>query len=132
MKKNSVLVFLIGLGIQVGAVAQTTDSTALQLIFPQQAGWNEVKEGTPLQFQVKAIGGEDAQYRFSIASGKVDGITFDTLGNFSWTPSYDLVERLQESKEVEMLFEVKDGDEETATQPVVFKVINVNRSPVVT
>jgi hypothetical protein len=132
MKKQGLFVLLIALFIQVQVFAQASDTIKVNLIFPSQTDWNVVKEGTKLEFHLKALGGSNAQYTFSIPSGKIAGVTLDSLGNFSWTPSFDFVDRLAESKVVQMLFEAKNAQGESATQPIDFKVLQVNRPPVVT
>jgi len=73
-------------------------SFSQQLIFPDIENWNKVKEGQTLSFQVKVI--DPAVPKFSLEGVNGYGIHFDTLGNFSWTPSYDLADRLEKQKEI--------------------------------
>ncbi|MES2733141.1 MAG: hypothetical protein V4714_15445 [Bacteroidota bacterium] len=132
MRKQGLFILLIALFIQVKVFAQASDTIKVNLIFPDQLDWNVVKEGTKLEFHLKALGGSNGQYTFSIPSGKIAGVKLDSVGNFSWTPDFDFVDRLQESKVVQMLFEGKNILGESATQPIDFKVMQVNRPPEVT
>src|SRR6267154_1113590 len=98
-----------------------------QLIFPDIENWNKVKEGQTLSFQVKVI--DPAVPKFSLEGVNGYGIHFDTLGNFSWTPSYDLADRLEKQKEISLIFQAewKDGRKVRATTN--FTVLHQNRPP---
>ena len=132
MKKEVYFFLLISVLSYQPDWAQTPDSTTVKLIFPDQAGWQMISEGAKLEFRLKALGGRNSTYTFSISSGKVPEVNFDSLGNFSWTPSYDFVDRLEESKTVQMLFEAKNKEGETATEQIDFKVIQMNQAPDIT
>jgi len=132
MKKEVLIILLISALIYSPGWAQSPDSTAIKLIFPAQSDWQFIKEGAKLEFRLKALGGRNSMYTFNIPSGKVAGVNFDSLGNFSWTPSYDFVDRLQESKTVQMLFEAKNKAGESATESIEFKVFQVNQAPQIT
>ncbi len=88
-----------------------------------------MKEGKKLEFDVKVTGGTSKRVTFSINQGRVEGIVFDSLGHFSWTPSYDFVDRLSGSRNVQLLFEAKNDKDESVNQVVNFKVEHVNRPP---
>ena len=103
----------------------------MKLAFPDQPGWNTLKEGQKLEFEVIATGGSGSQYTYAITQGKVEGIEFDSLGRFSWTPSYDFVDRLSSGRTVQVIFEAKNEKDESVRQVVDFKVEHVNRPPVV-
>ncbi|HLZ16385.1 MAG TPA: putative Ig domain-containing protein, partial [Cyclobacteriaceae bacterium] len=98
-----------------------------QLIFPDKENWNQVREGQPLSFQVKV--NDPAAPRFSLEGINGYGIQFDTLGNFLWTPSFDLVDRLEKQKEISLIFQAewKDGRKVRATTN--FTVLHQNRPP---
>ena len=113
------------------APAPTVVAPPLALSFPEQPGWNVLKEGQELRFEVKATGGTGAQPAFAITQGRVDGIAFDSLGNFSWTPSFDFVDRLSGHRAVQLLFEVRNEKGEAVSQVMEFDVQHVNRSPVI-
>src|SRR5258708_3033620 len=84
-------------------------ASAQQLIFPVSAVWNQLREEQPLAFWVKVK--EDVGPKFSLEGMNGYGIQFDTLGNFSWKPSFDLADRLEKQKEINLIFQAewKDG-----------------------
>ncbi len=88
-----------------------------------------LKEGQKLEFVARAVGGTGSNHTFALTQGWVEGITFDSLGRFSWTPSYEFVDRLSTGRTVQLLFEVRNEKEEVANQIVEFKVEHVNRPP---
>jgi hypothetical protein len=102
-------------------------STAQQLIFPDSANWNQIKEGHLRSFRVKV--NDSTQPRFSIEGINGYGIQFDTLGNFSWRPSYDLVDRLENQKEINLIFQAEWKDGRKARTPINFLVFHQNRAP---
>jgi hypothetical protein len=106
-----------------------TPSAPLKLVFPNQPGWNVVQEGKNLQFEVKAAGGSGNRYTYALTQGSVEGIKFDTLGQFSWTPTYDFVDRLNKDRVVQLQFEARNDKDERVSQVIAFKVEHVNRPP---
>ncbi|WP_162053360.1 hypothetical protein [Pontibacter pamirensis] len=112
---------------------QTVTNTPLKLNFPEQPNWNVLKEGEKLQFQAKASGGADSTntYTYALTQGREEGMEFDSLGHFSWTPSYDFVDRLSDGRTVQLLFEAKNKKGGSVNQVVELKVEHVNRPPVV-
>jgi len=82
---------------------------AQQLIFPSTENWNQIKEGQMLSFQVKVNDPLTPKYSLEGINGYA--IQFDTLGNFSWKPSFDLADRLEKQKEISLIFQAewKDG-----------------------
>ncbi|MHA6247224.1 hypothetical protein ACXYMU_04750 [Pontibacter sp. CAU 1760] len=119
----------------VAQEAPAPDTTAqappLQLNFPGKAGWNVVQEGQKLEFKVQSIGGRGTKPTYALTQGRVEGISFDSLGRFSWTPSYSFVDRLSGSRNVQLLFEVKNEQGESVSQVVELEVKHVNRPPMV-
>lgn len=107
------------------------DAKPLQLILPTQPAWNIVPEGRVVQFDLKAISNPGDTLRFAFGSDKQDGMQLDSLGHFSWTPSYDLTDRIQGAKLYPVSFDVQDQHGQTVSQQVEFKVLHVNRPPVV-
>ena len=97
------------------------------LIFPDSTGWNVLNEDEVLSFQVKTMLPDDIQ--FSIEGAEGLNINFDSVGNFSWRPSFDLVDRVSKAKEFTVIFQaaLKDGKREK--QAVTFTVNHVNRPP---
>ncbi|ALJ01767.1 hypothetical protein DC20_21990 (plasmid) [Rufibacter tibetensis] len=106
-------------------------ATPLKLIFPGRPGWNLLKEGEKRQFEVKAEGGTGERVIYSVAQNRVEGLVFDSLGRFSWTPGYDFVDRLTKESTVQLLFEARNEKDERASQVVDLTVRHVNRPPVV-
>lgn len=102
-------------------------ASAQQLIFPDSVNWNQLKEGQTLSFRVKV---KDATApKFSLEGINGYGILFDTLGNFSWQPSYDLVNRLEKQKEINLIFQADWKDGRKARTPINFTVFHQNRQP---
>ncbi|ARK09340.1 hypothetical protein [Fibrivirga algicola] len=120
---------LIGWLLSPFCLAQ--DPKPLQIILPQQSDWTVVAEGQAIQFTLKTTGSAVDSISYSIAQGMLDGMSFDSLGHFSWTPSYDLADRLKTTRTVPVIFEVRNRRGESATQLVEFRVNHVNRRPVV-
>lgn len=106
-------------------------ATDLKLILPGERGWNIVKEGEVMSFQLQARGGQDQQYSFNLLQGNGEdlGISFDTLGNFYWKPSFDQVGRLEEEQLVQLIFEVHNAGGETDRDQVELLVYHTNRAP---
>lgn len=135
--KKSLLLFSILLLLIAQVTAQETTSRrstkapALKLSFPDKQGWNMLKEGEKLDFTLKATGGTDSLYTYAITQGKVEGMAFDSLGYFSWTPGYNFVDRLSGHRTVQLIFKATNQSGESASQVVDFKVEHVNRPPVV-
>ena len=55
----------------------------------------------------------------------------DSLGHFSWTPGFDLADRIQTTKSYPVSFEVRNRRGQVATQNAEFKIVHVNRPPVI-
>lgn len=98
-----------------------------QLIFPEAESWHQLKEGQLLSFQVKV--NDSVAPKFSLEGINGYGITFDTLGNFSWKPSYELVDRLEKQKEINLIFQAEWKDGRKVRTPVNFTVLHQNRAP---
>lgn len=103
----------------------------LKLYFPEYAFWNVLKEGQKLEFQLRASGGTDSTFRFALTQGRIEGMEFDSLGLFSWTPAYDFVDRLDMGRNIQLLFEARNGKQESISQVIEFKVEHVNRPPLI-
>ncbi len=99
------------------------------LIFPTDDGWDILKENEELSFTLRTSHPDSAI--FSIEGIEGYHIEFDSLGNFRWTPSFDLVDRVEKSKEITVIFEARWPGGARARQPVTFTVMHVNRPPVV-
>lgn len=100
-----------------------------QFIFPNAENWNHLKEGQSLSFQLRTT--EAKLARFSYEGGTELGIVMDTLGYFSWTPSYDLVDRLEKQKEVTIYFQADWKEGNKIRKPITFLVTHQNRLPII-
>ncbi|GAB3897516.1 hypothetical protein [Spirosoma agri] len=107
------------------------DSKPLQLLLPTQTNWNVVPEGTPVQFDLKTNAGPGDTVIYSFGRDKQDGMQLDSLGHFSWTPGFNLADRLQTAKMYPVSFEARNRRGQTTSQTVEFKILHVNRPPVV-
>ena len=101
-----------------------------ELIFPDSTGWNILNENEELSFQVKTSNPEK-RVVFTIEGTDNLGIRFDTLGNFYWKPSYDLVDRVSKTKDFTVFFQANWADGRRNRKPITFTVNHVNRPPVV-
>ena len=99
------------------------------LIFPDSAGWNNLRENQELKFKVRTPHPESA--RFFIEGAENSGIVFDSLGNFRWIPSYAFTDRVAKAREITVIFEANWPDNQKARQSITFTVNHVNRPPVV-
>src|SRR5689334_11260640 len=97
------------------------------LIFPDAENWNKVKEGQTLAFQVKV--NDSSVPKFSIEGVNGYGIQFDSLGNFSWKPSFDLADRLEKQKEISLIFQAEWKDGRKVRSTANFTVLHQNRPP---
>lgn len=101
-----------------------------KIILPSGKEWSQLKEGTEVSFELKVEGKNCEKFRFTIPQGKIDGMAFDSLGRFTWTPGYNLVDRLDSYKFHQVIFEAKcDSTNESISSKVEFRIQHVNRSP---
>ncbi|HEY5916314.1 MAG TPA: hypothetical protein VIU13_02900, partial [Chryseolinea sp.] len=99
-------------------------------IFPDSAGWNILNENQTLSFVVKSTHESPLIY-YSLEGAVGLGIEFDSLGHFRWSPSFDLVDRVQKSKDITLIFQQMLPDGKRERREVTFLVRHVNRPPVV-
>lgn len=104
----------------------------IRITLPNYPDWNLVKEGKELTFDLHIEGSlEDKLYKFSITQGKQEDMKLDSLGHFSWTPSYNLVDRLEKTRTIQLIVEATANEGDVITQKVEFKVLHTNRPPIV-
>ncbi|HCR54211.1 MAG TPA: hypothetical protein DIW27_07345 [Cytophagales bacterium] len=103
---------------------------AQELIFPYQYGWNILSEGDELKFKLE-VKDSIAPSMFRMEGIESTGIRFDTLGNFSWQPSFDLVDRLEKQKDFNVIFEAYMTDGRKARTTITFTLLHKNRPPVI-
>jgi hypothetical protein len=123
VKQLVLFAYLLLLSFTLQAQSGTT------LIFPDSSGWNVLKENEELTFQVKTS--HEAAKNFSIEGTEGLNIQFDTLGNFHWKPSFDLVDRVSKSKDITVIFQAIMSDGKRERKAITFTVNHVNRPPVV-
>src|SRR6187402_1445183 len=95
----------------------TGSSYAQQFIFPDSLGIKSIPEGKELTFKV-SLNDPNIHPRYSLEGAAGLGIQFDTLGNFRWKPSYDLVDRLQKQKEVSVIFQADWKEGKKVRKPI--------------
>ena len=114
----------------ISTYAQDSKSS-LQLVFPTQTNWNVVPEGGTVRFDLKATGSPGDTLKFSFGRDRQEGMQLDSLGHFSWTPGFNLADRIQTVKGYAASFEVRNQRGQMASHTVDFQVHHVNRPPVV-
>lgn len=126
----SILKKLLFLSVLVFAAFVAQAQPGHRLILPDSANWNILQEGQTLSFKVRATDMAGLAY-FSLENADKLPVKFDSLGNFSWPLSYDLVDRLELKKEFTLIFQAtwKDGKRDRET--VTFTVNHTNRAPVI-
>ncbi len=102
-------------------------SFAQQLIFPDTENWKQVKGGQLISFQVRC--NDPSTPRYSLEGTNGYGIQFDSSGNFSWKPSFDLVDRVEKQKEINLIFQAEWKDGRKVRTPINFTVFHQNRPP---
>jgi hypothetical protein len=112
-----------------------SQAPSLQLLFPETSNWNVLEEGKSYAFSVR-LQGDTTQTvpsapQFAIVDGKQEGMKIDSLGTFTWTPGFNLVDRVQGSKLIQVVFEARAGTGQRVTRPIEFRVLHVNRPPTV-
>lgn len=134
--KFSLLSLILSHAVSLASLAQEADSVVGQngakLIFPDSTGWNLIKENEILSFQVQTTDPDSAF--FSLEGGADLNIHFDSVGNFHWQPSYDLVDRVVRLKDFTVIFEASwphAPKKQRIRQTITFVVSHVNRPPVV-
>jgi hypothetical protein len=91
--------------------------------------WNAIIEGSELAFKIFALDSVVPNYSLEGAEGL--GVQFDSLGNFSWKPSFDFVNRLEKQKEVSVIVQAAWADGRRERKILNFTVLHQNRPPVV-
>lgn len=106
-----------------------TNTYAQQLIANDSTGWSRLREGSYLSFKMEST--DPIKPKFTLEGINGHAIQFDTLGNFYWQPSYDLVDRLEKQKEVSVIVQAEWKDGRRVRRPLHFIVLHQNRPPVV-
>ena len=107
------------------------DTKSIQLVLPTQLNWNVVPEGSVVRLDLRATGSATDTLYFSLGEGRPEGMNLDSLGHFSWKPDFDLADRIQTTRTVPVEFIIQNRRGQTTSQTVDFKVLHVNRPPIV-
>ncbi len=103
-----------------------------QIVFPYQRDWNKFEEGSTRDFQLQvAQSSIDKRFSFSITQGKQIGMEIDSTGHFSWTPGYNLVDRVEKIKLFQVLVEAVSDSGDYVRRSMDLIVTHTNRPPVV-
>ncbi len=124
-----ILVWLL-LIITIGS-SHAQESKPLQVQLPTQPNWNVVSEGTTIRLDLKATGSSNDTLTFSFGQDKQEGMHLDSLGHFSWTPGFDLADRIQTTKTYPVSFDIRSKHGQTASQTIDLNVLHVNRPPII-
>ncbi|MGC3945830.1 MAG: hypothetical protein QM762_15125 [Chryseolinea sp.] len=112
------------------AFCQNEKTAPPSFIFPDSTGWNVVNEGQHVRFQVKSTH-QGSKIYYSLEGADGLGMQFDSTGLFDWTPSFDLVDRVQKTRDVNVIFQQSLADGKRERKEVTFILRHVNRPPVV-
>ena len=102
---------------------------AQRLIFPDSAYRHSVKEGQTIAFKVASSEAQAPRYSLDGINGY--SIQFDSAGNFTWTPPFELVDRFEKEKEINFIFQAEWKDGRKVRVPCNFTIFHQNRPPVV-
>jgi hypothetical protein len=120
---------LIYLTFIVAAHSKISAQNNPDLIFPDSLGWNVINENQNLSFWIRTS--DPKQAHFSLEGAENLGIRFDSLGNFQWQPTFDLVDRVEKLKDFTVIFQASWADGRRTRKAITFAVNHVNRPPVV-
>ncbi len=120
--------------VSLTSYAQQADSLTNQkklasFILPDSLGWNHLYENQVVSFQIRTTSPDPA--KFFIEGGADLNITFDSLGNFYWQPSFDLVDRVNRMKDFSIIIEAMWPENKRIRETITFIVNHVNRPPVI-
>ncbi|MFM8832992.1 MAG: putative Ig domain-containing protein, partial [Cytophagales bacterium] len=118
--RNCVLVFCFSFAF--GLHAQN-------LVFPTSENWTSVREGQTIAFTLDVTDANKPRYSLEGVNGYQ--ISFDTLGHFSWTPGFDLVDRLEKQKEITLIFQAEWKNGHRIRKPISFTILHQNRPPLI-
>ena len=107
-----------------------SSAVAQRLVLPDPSGWAQLEEGKAVAF-VAQLSEPVAGTKYSLEGGAELGMNMDSTGSFSWTPNYDLVDRLTLHKEFNVIFHAALPDGQRLRHSATFTVTHVNRPPVV-
>lgn len=101
-----------------------------ELVFPDSINWRQFKENQEIAFALtNTTPGIPVQY--SVEAPADLNFQFDSLGHFCWKPTFDLVDRVEGSKDFNFIFQADWQDGNRYRKTITFTVYHVNRPPVV-
>ncbi|HEX5170409.1 MAG TPA: Ig-like domain-containing protein [Cyclobacteriaceae bacterium] len=118
-------VYLVLVFIYFQSHAQQTH----ELVFPDFEGWNILNENEGKSFKVSID--PYVKGHFTVEGAENLGMQIDSLGNFFWKPSFDLVDRVELSKDFSVIFQATLPDGERIRKTATFTVNHINRPPIV-
>jgi hypothetical protein len=103
------------------------------ILLPDSAGWNIIREGQRVMVQVSASPLEGFQGLSLSADEAVlkSGLSVDSSGNLHWIPPYTVADRIERVKEVPFTLSALWKDGTRVRKNLVFVVHHTNRPPVV-
>lgn len=105
-----------------------------QLMLPSENDWNLLREGDSLAFRITVrdtASDSGSIWSYRVIGDRELGYRLDSSGVFTWVPSYELVDRVNEFKNFSLIFEATDGAEGKLRQEVDFTIFHVNRPPTI-
>ncbi len=100
----------------------------LELILPQESGWNTKNEGDTFSFKLNAKGGSEV-YRFELLEPQELMGNLSPDGEFIWEPGFDVVSSVESQKNVNIKVKVLDESGESLISNIPLTISNLNRSP---
>ncbi|MEM6526566.1 MAG: hypothetical protein AAF693_22430 [Bacteroidota bacterium] len=98
---------------------------------PTKAGWNSVEEGDSIHFKIRLKAPDSLQFSYQIEFEEELNVHLDTLGNFDWIPSYDLVNRIEERKQFSLIISAIAAGGIKSVKELQFEVTHKNRPPII-
>ncbi len=126
MKHLTLSFFVLSFSLFAYTIQGQEAKPPFQIILPSQPDWNVAPEGSRIDFQ---IGSNAENAFFSLVQGRIEGMSFDSLGHFGWTPSYDMADRINTKKVVLLLIKAQNNKGETTTRTIELEVSHTNRPP---
>ena len=102
-------------------------SFAQEIIFPGSRPIT-IKEQEELAFSITTTD-SIAPLRYSLEGNESLKIQFDSLGKFKWKPDYSLVNRLEQKKEITLIFQAEWNEGKRVRTALTFIVMHQNRPP---
>ncbi len=101
-----------------------------ELVFPDSMNWRQFKENQEIAFQLKNTSPE-IPVQYSVEGPENLNYQFDSLGLFCWKPNFDLVDRVEEKKDFNFIFQADWEDGNRFRKTITFTVYHINRPPII-